>query len=199
MDTDQTARAIRTGRRARYLLPVVVLALVGGTTFAACGDRHAAGAVPTMSTTQAASMPAGSAMAEGARTPQAAAAGVMDAAPAGADDAWAHRPAFTGLTAATEAAYHYALFNPQLVQWMPCYCGCAAMDHRSNLDCYIKPTTDGQITFEEHASYCDVCVQITLKTKELMAQGASLGGARAAIDALFAGNVPGTPTEVPPQ
>ena len=202
MDTDPTTRPIRAARRVRLLLPIVVLVLVGGGAFAACSDRHA------MGTDQANASPAGAAMAPGttagaAMAPETTAGAVsadaMDAAPAGANDAWAHRPAFTGVSAAAEAAYHYAVYHPQVVQWMPCYCGCAAMDHRSNLDCYVKPTSDGRITFEEHASYCDLCVQITLKTKELIAQGASLGGARAAIDALFAGDVPGTPTEVPPQ
>lgn len=194
MDIDQTARTIRAGRRVRYLLPVIVLVLVGGTTFAACGDGHAAGTGPAAGGTAAAAMPAGSGMSAGAM-----ASGAMDEAPAGADDAWAHRPAYAHATASTQAAYQYAVYHPQVVQWMPCYCGCAAMGHRSNLDCYIKPPTDGPVTFEEHASYCDLCVQITLKTKELMAQGASLHGARAAIDALFAGDVPGTATEVPPQ
>lgn len=194
MDSDPTTRSNRAARRLRCLLPVVVLMLVGGTTFAACADSHAAGTDPATATSPASTMPAGPMTAAGTATPAA-----TDAVPAGADEAWAHRPAFTGVTAATEAAYHYALYHPQVVQWMPCYCGCAAMGHRSNLDCYLKPTSDGQVTFEEHASYCDLCVQITLKTKELLAQGASLGGARAAIDALYAGDVPGTPTEVPPQ
>ena len=112
--------------------------------------------------------------------------------------AWAVRPAYTHTTARTEEAYQYAMEHHAVLQWMPCYCGCGAMGHGSNLDCYVKPSSDGQITFEEHASYCDVCVQITLKTKELMAQGASVHGARQAIDALFGGTAPGTPTEVPP-
>lgn len=117
---------------------------------------------------------------------------------AAADDAWEHRPDFTHASAATEAAYAYALHNPQVIEWFPCYCGCGAMGHRSNFDCYYKPTTDGTIAFEEHASYCDICVQITLKARELIAQGMSLHDARAAIDAQFAGGVPGTSTEVPP-
>ena len=199
MDTNQTLRPIRGARRVRYLLPIVVLVVASGTAFAACGDGHAAGADPTMGAAQVAATPAGNAGQSGAMASGAMGPGAMDVAPAWADEAWAHRPAFTGVTAATEAAYHYAVYHPQAIQWMPCYCGCAAMDHRSNLDCYIKPMTGGNVTFEEHASYCDLCVQITLKTKELLAQGASLGGARAAIDALYAGDVPGTPTELPPQ
>jgi len=194
MDTDQTARATRTLRRVRYLLPIIVLVLVGGTTFAACGGDHAASTDHPAARTPAAAVPSDSGM-----PADATASNGMDAALAGANDAWARRPAYTHASATTEEAYEYALYHPQAVQWMPCYCGCGAMGHRSNLDCYVKPTADGQVTFEEHASYCDLCVQITLKTKELMAQGASLHGARAAIDALFAGSVPGTPTEVPPE
>lgn len=181
MDTDQTARTIVKARRFRPLLPIAVLVLVGGTTLAGCADNHPASA-DHPSTAAAAAMTSDP----------------MDMGLPGAADAWAHRPAFTKVTAMTEEAYAYALSHPQIVQWMPCYCGCGAMGHRSNLDCYFKPSSDGQITFEEHASYCDVCVQITLKTKELMAQGASVHGARQAIDALFGGTAPGTPTEVPP-
>lgn len=192
MHTDQTARSMLALRRLRYLLPVAVLVLVGGSTFAACGGHEPSGAGHE---------PSAPAAAKPSHTepPSAAAPSTeMDAAVAGAADAWAHRPAFTNAAAATEEAYAYALYHPRILEWMPCYCGCGAMGHGSNLDCYIKPAADGQVTFEEHASYCDLCVQITLKTKELMAQGASVHGARQAIDALFAGTVPGTPTEVPP-
>jgi hypothetical protein len=115
-----------------------------------------------------------------------------------ANDAWEHRPDYTHVTPATEAAYAYALHNPHVIQWFPCYCGCGGMGHRSNLDCYFKPADDGTIAFEEHASYCDICVDITLMAKDLIAQGVSLHDARAAIDAQFAGSVPGTPTELPP-
>jgi len=191
MGPDQTSRTIRAVRRVRYLIPLVAIVLVAGTTFAACSSDHGAGATAATWTFTPDSSPDGAlagadGMGGGATT---------DAA---ADEAWAHRPGFTHVSGATEAAYAYALRNPNVVQWFPCYCGCGAMDHRSNLDCYLKPTTDGSITFEEHASYCDICVQITLKAKDLMAQGMSLHDARAAIDAQFAGSVPGTPTEVPP-
>lgn len=208
MGPDQIAPPIRAIRRARYLAPIVAIVLLGGTAFAACSsDDHQAGATAASWTFA----PAGTN--DGATGPAAPAGGSAESAmpgpggmsadgsmtPAAIDAAWAHRPAFTHVSATTEAAYAYALHNPQLMQWFPCYCGCAAMGHRSNLDCYLKPTTDSTISFEEHASYCDICVQITLKAKELIAQGMSLRDARAAIDRQFAGSVPGTPTEVPPR
>jgi len=133
-----------------------------------------------------------------ATDPQMAGTGA-DLMPADASEAWASRPDFTRVDPQTEEAYAYALYHPQVVQWMPCYCGCARLDHRSNLDCYLKRAVPGQKTqFEEHASYCEVCVKTTLLTKQLISQGKSLREIRQAVDQTFGGNAPGTPTELPP-
>jgi hypothetical protein len=113
---------------------------------------------------------------------------------AAADAMWATRPAFVGTNPKTEAAYHYAIHHPEIVEWMPCYCGCEAMGHGSNLACYVTP----EGAFEEHASYCEICVDITLKAKELTEQGMSLREVRQAIDATWGHISPGTPTALPP-
>jgi hypothetical protein len=116
-----------------------------------------------------------------------------------AEAVWAARPDYVRTNAATEEAYHFAMLHPQIVQWMPCYCGCEAMGHGSNLDCYYKHGQPGdRAVFEEHASYCDICVQITLKAKQLNAEGMSLREIRQVIDQTFGGSVPGTLTEQPP-
>jgi len=40
-----------------------------------------------------------------------------------------------------------------LLSAIPCYCGCGAQGHRSNLDCYVKEIgPDGSIVFEPHAA-----------------------------------------------
>jgi hypothetical protein len=118
----------------------------------------------------------------------------------GAAAAWAARPAYVRTDARTESAYAFALQNADVLQWMPCYCGCAAMDHRSNLDCFFEPTMAGLdgVRFEEHASYCEICVDIALMTKQLLGQGQSLRAIRAAVDDAFSRYAPGTPTELPP-
>jgi hypothetical protein len=49
-------------------------------------------------------------------------------------------------------AYRFAIANRELLAAIPCYCGCGAMGHRSNRDCYIKSVrADGSIEFENHA------------------------------------------------
>jgi hypothetical protein len=49
-------------------------------------------------------------------------------------------------------AYRFAIANPEVLSAFPCYCGCGAMGHKNNLDCYIKEVrADGSIEFENHA------------------------------------------------
>lgn len=49
-------------------------------------------------------------------------------------------------------AYRFAIANPEVLSAFPCYCGCGAMGHESNLDCYIKEIRpDGSVAFEDHA------------------------------------------------
>ena len=49
-------------------------------------------------------------------------------------------------------AYRFAIANPDILSAFPCYCGCGAMGHESNRDCYIKEIrADGSIEFENHA------------------------------------------------
>lgn len=49
-------------------------------------------------------------------------------------------------------AYRFAIANPDILSRFPCYCGCGAMGHQNNLQCYIKEVrADGSIEFENHA------------------------------------------------
>jgi hypothetical protein len=49
-------------------------------------------------------------------------------------------------------AYRFAIANPDVLEAFPCYCGCGAMGHMSNRDCYIKEVrSDGSIEFDNHA------------------------------------------------
>jgi hypothetical protein len=51
-----------------------------------------------------------------------------------------------------QEAYRFAIANPEVLSKFPCYCGCGAMGHQNNLQCYIKEIrADGSIEFENHA------------------------------------------------
>ncbi|MFV2064272.1 MAG: PCYCGC motif-containing (lipo)protein [Chloroflexota bacterium] len=116
------------------------------------------------------------------------------------DAAWSARPAYVSQgSPAVREAYAFALPQGSALTWMPCYCGCVGMGHGSNLDCFLNPRQKGQaVVFEEHASFCDVCIETALMTKRMLAAGSSLAEIRAAVDATFgAAGAPGTPTDMP--
>ena len=50
-----------------------------------------------------------------------------------------------------QEAYRFAAANPELLQQIPCYCGCSAVGHTSNYDCYVAGTNpDGSLQFDTH-------------------------------------------------
>ena len=115
--------------------------------------------------------------------------------------AWAARPDYVmELPAEWQGAYAFALARPDVLQWLPCYCGCGGMGHGSNLDCFFEPREQmGTFTYEEHASFCSVCVDTANLAQQLLEEGTSIGEIRAAVDARFGGNgAPGTDTALPP-
>jgi hypothetical protein len=101
---------------------------------------------------------------------------------------------------AAAEAYRFAAARPDLLRFVPCYCGCGAGDgHASNLDCFVAAfAADGWPTYASHGAGCGTCIAIALETKRLDGQGVPLAEIRRTIDATFAGARPGTPTPPPP-
>lgn len=49
-------------------------------------------------------------------------------------------------------AYRFAIANPEPLSVIPCYCGCGAVGHKNNLQCYVKDMhPDGSVEFDYHA------------------------------------------------
>jgi len=49
-------------------------------------------------------------------------------------------------------AYRFAVANREVLRAFPCYCGCGAVGHTSNADCYVKAVrADGSVEFDAHA------------------------------------------------
>jgi hypothetical protein len=49
-------------------------------------------------------------------------------------------------------AYQFALVNPELLQQIPCYCGCGGVGHTSNFACYVENIEPaGSVKFDYHA------------------------------------------------
>lgn len=49
-------------------------------------------------------------------------------------------------------AYQFALDSPEYLAQVPCYCGCVADGHRSNLDCFIQSRDGDDVEFDRHGA-----------------------------------------------
>lgn len=183
-------------RRFTAVMSVVVVSLALGGAAAGCSSMPATtGAGAVTSGAQASSEPA---QVAAYTVPM----GDMQMPPQGEIEAtWAARPDYvSSLPASGQAAYAFALARPDVLQWLPCYCGCTGMGHRSNLDCFFqRREVKGTYQYEEHASYCDICVKTANMASEMLNDGQTMVQVRAAVDSTFGGGAaPGTDTALPP-
>ena len=83
-------------------------------------------------------------------------------------------------------AYQFAAANPDVMEDIPCYCGCGNVGHTSNYACYVSDVDDkGILTFDNHALGCSICVDITQDVMRLRREGKSPLEARTYIDAMY--------------
>lgn len=86
-----------------------------------------------------------------------------------------------------QEAYQFAAANPEVLEHIPCYCGCGAMGHTSNYSCYFSDETSGEVQdFDPHALGCSICVDITQDSMRLLQQDKSVDEIRAYIDETYA-------------
>lgn len=108
-------------------------------------------------------------------------------------------PDFAYASSASLKAYTVALEIPEVFERIPCYCGCVDMAHLSVKHKYLRDCyrfDDG--TFDDHASYCDLCVYEALDVSKWHDQGVPLKEIRDRIDAKYGGGKYGPPTDTPP-
>ncbi|MGB8215758.1 MAG: PCYCGC motif-containing (lipo)protein [Candidatus Methanoperedens sp.] len=104
-------------------------------------------------------------------------------------------PSFVYTNPLTLKAYTYATEHPDLLEQIPCYCGCGGHSgHRFLRDCFIHDDW----TYDEHASFCDVCVGEAIKVQDYLASGKTLAEARTLIDQEYAAKYPGQNTNTLP-
>jgi len=87
---------------------------------------------------------------------------------------------------AVQEAYQFNAANPDIMKNIPCYCGCGNIGHTSNYDCYVSDVdAQSNITFDNHALGCSICVDITQDVMRMLRDGKSPQEARAYIDATY--------------
>ena len=87
---------------------------------------------------------------------------------------------------AVQETYQFNTANPDIMQDIPCYCGCGDIGHTSNYDCYVSDVdASGKITFDNHALCCSICVGITQDVMRMLRDGKTPQDARAYIDTTY--------------
>jgi hypothetical protein len=96
-----------------------------------------------------------------------------------------------------QEAYRFAVANPTVLDKFPCYCGCGAMGHQNNLQCYVKEARAGDsvLEFDNHATGCTICVDITRDVMRLLREEKDLKEIRTYIDTEYSKYGPSTNTE----
>ena len=103
--------------------------------------------------------------------------------------------------AIVQQVYEFAARHPEVLQYVPCYCGCERAGHNGNHDCFVKNrAADGRVTeFDAHGYGCAICIDVAREAMTLSRSGASPADIRAAIDKKYGARfASATPTPQPP-
>jgi hypothetical protein len=91
-------------------------------------------------------------------------------------------------------AYQFAAHNEDVLTAIPCYCGCGAMGHASNYDCYVSGKDEnGDLTYDHHALGCQICVDITQDAMRILDEEQSVDEIYEYVDATYSRFGPPTP------
>ena len=88
--------------------------------------------------------------------------------------------------ATVKQAYQFAVANPEVLQELPCYCGCGGMGHISNYSCYVADNDpESNLTFDGHALGCSICVDITQDAMRMLDDGKSIAEIQVYVDQTY--------------
>jgi len=97
--------------------------------------------------------------------------------------------------------FQFAAEHPEVLTYVPCFCGCDHMGHKGNEDCFVKQrAANGDVVaWEPHGTECQVCIDVGQQAMQMYSSGASVASIRDAIEKKYAGTYQNhTPTPQPP-
>ena len=102
------------------------------------------------------------------------------------------------------ASYLFAARHPEVLNYVPCFCGCERSGHKGSHDCFIAGRdAKGRVTaWDHHGIECGVCLDVAYTSMQMSNSGASVSAIRAAIDKKYKSDGhghAGTPTPKPPK
>jgi anti-sigma factor RsiW len=98
------------------------------------------------------------------------------------------------------AAYTFAAHRPDVLEYVPCFCGCETAGHSGNADCFVESrNADGTVReWDTHGMACTICIDVARQAMRLHTSGANVQDIRAAIEGEYARFPSQTPTPTPP-
>ncbi len=84
-------------------------------------------------------------------------------------------------------AYEFAAAHPEVLQYVPCFCGCETRGHVGNDDCFVQNRgADGRVlAWEPHGVACAVCIDVGTEASRMYASGATVTQIRTAIEGKY--------------
>lgn len=97
-------------------------------------------------------------------------------------------------------AYTFAAHRPDVLEYVPCFCGCETAGHSGNADCFVDSrNADGSVReWDTHGMACTICIDVARDAMQLHTSGATVQDIRAAIETKYARFPSQTPTPTPP-
>lgn len=97
------------------------------------------------------------------------------------------------------ATYDFAAQHPEVLRYVPCFCGCGMDGHKNNEMCFVarRDASGNVLQWDTHGFGCAVCVDVAREAMQLHASGASVTAIRAAIDRKWGALYPNTATPTP--
>ncbi len=101
------------------------------------------------------------------------------------------------------ATYDFAAQHPEILSYVPCYCGCGSQGHKANDSCFVarRDARGNVLEWDTHGFGCTICVDVAREAMQMYTSGADVVSIRAAIERKWTpGNAAGkTPTPFPPK
>lgn len=97
--------------------------------------------------------------------------------------------------------YEFAAQYPEVLGYVPCYCGCESNGHTDNDTCFVKrrDAKGNVLEWEPHGFGCNVCIDVGLEAMRMYRSGADVASIRTAIERKWTPTShTKTPTPMPP-
>ena len=86
------------------------------------------------------------------------------------------------------ATYEFAARRPEVMHYVPCFCGCERGGHKDNHDCFVgaRDANNRVTSWDTHAIGCEICVDVAYQALQMHNSGASVSAIRDAIEKKYA-------------